>query len=880
MNENPHQTNRRTTGRVYVLTAGKAMPLDQYSVLSLVCPPCTTHLAKSAGYTVQVAGGARDIAWEHRRSLLFCSAAAGAVVYRAELSASCRVVASHLAWWLFGLRDCLIMPEPGKTVESLNEGTPKLRFCGRCSCHHLAELTAPKAGYWMDALVPDACPHCSALTWFTRYARHRWRRVYISERFYQSSRNKLEGARVNEKRKPAEHLVNEQFAAGWSIGTVFLMQHLGALENLQSIPEGLLPLRGTPWLPTDPAKPEGREEQSGSPPQTLEEAIEANDGNYPQLEAKNFPQTNAMCLGAPHVHDVALDDCADAPPGPSGPLACTVTAHYDSTCRAMGPQLVKSTVWKRRSRTNRQLGLNERSRAKESYKESSKAAQRLQKFYRRLTSEVFTKARILEAASHLPTNPSMLICKKISLALAEAYEDVISVEDSVEVREFLRKATVKFEVVAKPGKAPRLVIDEGFSRQLVNAMTCHIYEAIIFHVLYCISIKFRPKDEVADTIVGEFAVPGQVGIEVDQTGMELHERWDPKEKKGVMQGVITILRKIVDTLADGPDLFNGLLKLNLTDNNLAIVLSFSGEGYEAGYTVKFTDYYMTSGWLLTSAANFTNELGATLTAFTEDPWHLFAKDKQGRLRVESGTFDWMFRPLGADEKTRALFRPFVEGDDVLTRADAVYLGLAEEALAQYKDMGYSTKLKALRSGRLEFCGLHFAIKDGVSTGQWVPDIKRGFTKLSVFATTAQDFDMAAFTRYLSLSWMMRKACTPLAVMYFNVATELRERIMARGKNGLASELQLTYDNAGLESLYVARVQGEEETTLDALYDAVWIGLTEDAADAQQQAEMFYVSLESDYEDRGEFMHWMDNCVTYRSDMSVEEARAFLPPILR
>jgi len=76
---------------------------------------------------------------------------------------------------------------------------------------------------------------------------------------------------------------------------------------------------------------------------------------------------------------------------------------------------------------------------------------------------------------------------------------------------------------------------------------------------------------------------------------------------------------------------------------------------------------------------------------------------------------------------------WVEGDDVLGYASS---SLAEhQALieANYRELGYTSKLKFVSSGRAEFIGAHFTIDNGVVVGDWVPNFVRYLAKLGVYA---------------------------------------------------------------------------------------------------------------------------------------------------
>eukprot|EP00971_Amphidinium_carterae_P313409 6228387-Amphidinium_carterae.1 len=151
--------------------------------------------------------------------------------------------------------------------------------------------------------------------------------------------------------------------------------------------------------------------------------------------------------------------------------------------------------------------------------------------------------------------------------------------------------------------------------------------------------------------------------------MELHERV-AHDKAGVVSGCLSIIQRV---LSAGSRKFKNpygeLIRFKYTKEKKEGMKITIDLGFQGGkHTLKYDDWFMTSGWLLTSLWNFLNELVATHCASFRNAHTLFAWNKKGKMtHLEAGTHHFKFLTWFDDETGQpipAYYYGKVEGDDL------------------------------------------------------------------------------------------------------------------------------------------------------------------------------------------------------------------------
>jgi hypothetical protein len=219
--------------------------------------------------------------------------------------------------------------------------------------------------------------------------------------------------------------------------------------------------------------------------------------------------------------------------------------------------------------------------------------------------------------------------------------------------------------------------------------------------------------------------------EIDQTGMELHERCN-KHGEGLLGYTYNALLRINRRVSHKINAeFVGLHEAKICyDVKSGMSIRFRIKGpevpKEAWFVAKFPDMYLDSGWALTSGVNFINELSGVFSSITKNPQHLFAiNPNNGRFRLQDGTFNWTFKSIDlfqylhstAPASFDIMLRGIFEGDDgggagSRCLADPRNGGPLGLIIREQEDLGYSAKLKITINGRVEIIGAHFPAKDG------------------------------------------------------------------------------------------------------------------------------------------------------------------------
>lgn len=434
-------------------------------------------------------------------------------------------------------------------------------------------------------------------------------------------------------------------------------------------------------------------------------------------------------------------------------------------------------------------------------------AHREKKFWQLMNDKVFTRARIKETCTRLFEGKALEEFKMSSFSAEDNQRvvdqlEMISCGSNGPSRLNKREANSKLEIVTKPEKAVRWVINNTHQLMALNYKACCVVqELLIGHggVFESLSIKHHPRTDVLEGIVKDFAKSvgyDTVCAEVDQTGMENHERCD-NEFNGTLSYMLRLLESVSRTLAadstvDFPDLYSMKISYDVK-HGLIFSVRFKDEFNVGRHTfkIKFGDMYLDSGWILTSCINFINELIATLSAHVSNPEHILAwNGETKRFRVEEGSFDFVFDsiplyvcPEATETAVMKVYNKWrIEGDDGAGRVSAVYHDPRNVKLveANYLDLGYSAKYKTILNGRLEFIGAHMAVENGITSMSmgFCPDIKRYICKAGCRAAASRD-NAATAARFYALSTMfagnidaLRRFFARLGDEAYSVCTDL------------------------------------------------------------------------------------------------------------
>jgi hypothetical protein len=509
------------------------------------------------------------------------------------------------------------------------------------------------------------------------------------------------------------------------------------------------------------------------------------------LVARGGEVRQAETLTGFHVNDLSdLDTNFVTYQPPSwvrGPPGIDVQMTPHRGVHRSGPQLVPANVWHNHSDANVLVGLQGRTRTQAVYDTSSAAAKASIKLYDALITQ-FTEDRMSEVLARMPP-----VAELVRYHMPEADTDKITDFWRQELMtEPLRNLTVKLEVIAKQAKFPRLIYDETNYLYLLNAQIHFIMKEIIFHQIFPRwSIKGRDKIKVADDMRYNFGgkvkrrVNGNnsqkeelklVGIEVDQTSMERHTT--SNGVRGNLYQALRILRHVANYLIntiDDPFIKQYLGLLELDEEKLRVRYrgrNENNEGRPVRFEAQFQEFFMTSGWLFTSLVNFINETVATVSALSPEPEHLLALDFKKSTQVRPVTLMELGTHLGMFKSwwdTKIFIELVIEGDDVAGRVSAECLDNQPQIEANFTSLGYKTKLKFIKTGRLEFCGLHFYLKDGLARLNWIPDVMRTLCKVGTATTSCDDYTAAIITRFYSLAVMFAGKCTPMCEMLLRYA---------------------------------------------------------------------------------------------------------------
>jgi len=438
------------------------------------------------------------------------------------------------------------------------------------------------------------------------------------------------------------------------------------------------------------------------------------------------------------------------------------------------------------------------------YDSSSASAKRLCEMWAKTASVNFTPKRINAAFVALYGEASCLSeVQMASFSRTQIENAARSVEGHTQLQK--RKANAKLELVEKECgeklKPVRLTYDNGLELLTLCYVVTKIFQELIYGkdlgMFYANSIKSRSREKVMSQAIDRWMkAPKDVcGFEIDQTGMERHER-GCDSNPGLMTPVYTILKKICSVIQRQLIATNALKyqsKLIVDhEKGLCFHLNTVVDGKKTGLLVSFSDLYLDSGWALTSGVNFTNELYGVLVTCFENPDKVFQKDKDNEMFLSKRTtdadgnvstaFNWKFRTVpihtDASEDRRAVtsyFDPSFEGDDGAGMISRLFLDPRNQKIIEgnQKDLGYCAKLKFVENGRLEYIGIHIHLKDGrpATKKSWSPGVMRTLGKIGAKVGTDNSF-VPTLCRFLSLAGMFAGSIQPMAEAFLNSALRM------------------------------------------------------------------------------------------------------------
>lgn len=703
----------------------------------------------------------------------------------------------------------------------VDASTPPVAFCARCSAAAVSELQTPiDGGARMKAMIPQHCERCVTEDEYRlllpNHQRVRQIDIWIAAGEFRKLTVSSRQVQDNPKRAAQGFLVNTMDRAdSFSDRNVFLMDHLGLLNHMSTL---RCEAHGTRFaifrrrmcarlgvITLDPVNGTGTRNWATTFSLTASTAggcvdnqadaeglIEEHDGQVPQLVVTGCPTERFEELtGMPPRIDESLEAQADAgveveekPDFLVPPDDLVVGAVYRPNAVRAGPMVAPATVWDRKCDSNKVGVVQGRSKPTEQYDKDSEPAKQLQGMYDDFIKRVATEERVVPILNKITDIKSLMMVKgKLNMEQCVELERYWMEATPQTHMSTLRKMTVKHEVIAKQKKYPRGVVDEGFYNLTINTLMAHVLDELIFGEdgeYEHLSIKHVDKREMIENFISDYIMlsgkqsTGKknmgklVGMEVDQTGMELHERVNQRGE-GVMGGIMRIMQHVLGIISKFTvDGWSGLLSIKLSHEmatGMRIEIRVGGKTA----ILQFTDWYMTSGWRLTSTINFLNELFATLCACFNNARRLFLVDKTGKTLMSQRKHNMIFKTWWGES---VLFIPKVEGDDLAAAAGAELAKHDTEIEANYKKMGYAAKLKFVVDGRLEFCGIHMEMKGGVPTGRWCPDFYRSLVKVGTACVTdTKNPHKGIASRFQSLAYMWAGHCEAMVELFWNLAKE-------------------------------------------------------------------------------------------------------------
>jgi len=227
------------------------------------------------------------------------------------------------------------------------------------------------------------------------------------------------------------------------------------------------------------------------------------------------------------------------------------------------------------------------------------------------------------------------------------------------------------------------------------------------------------------------------------------------------------------------------------------------------------------------------------------------------------------------------YKIWVEGDDGIKQMSDVFYqepvdgadATNSEVELQYRNMGFETKLKYIKTGRAEFIGTHFVITNGLCdlSVPWTPAIQRYMIKLGVSVSADPSFE-ANVSRAASLASMFGGKIECFAFMFLKL---MEDMVSSQLYNG---EVLISTKPYTLES----RAFGDITVPLQQLVDSSRSRITVPYPTVQNQVRMIENSFEMA---PGSFtvsdlMKLSQLGEIISSDMTDEVAYGYLPVVFR
>jgi len=783
----------------------------------------------------------------------------------------------------------------------LLDASQTMPMCYGCNRENVDAFTAADGDFEKKLLIPRACEYCSRWYWLYGLKSITIRCVAKEANCTASNTRTFftDGKPVNQAEVNRVAMQGDRFTArDW-----MYMHNVGLIHHLEiekmwwfSRFTGRITYAST-WKPCKrrPKKKIGEERLDPAPTRGRLCDIVAQLSAMCSRAGGLFPQT---LLVSDHTAEDDRLASVDAPndevarssglfPTAVGPPGSDVCALFGRNAIRIGPLLGNPSVWNSRAWQNRVGCIIYRSKPKAVYNPTSNSAGRLSVLMNKFIHKVLTPKAINEAylkvLHEYPTRRD-LVSKKFTQQqlddIARRLERATIMVNKTTGQG--RKGQVKHEMVAKEGKPPRAVIDEGPELLSINSMVSRILEVLVFDkdlgIFHRLSIKHRPRVQLLDAIQREWQTNGWSHIaaaEVDQTAMELHERFNP-----VSGGVLGPIYQAIGVIAQQIDGYPRTGTVRHMINNIKVDVDggvnvrykLRVDGRDTFVRVHYEDVFMTSGWRLTSCVNFLNELFATLIAFTDDPEIVFATYKKKpsysahRFLIQDEKFSFKFQRDVAGVVREIKFRPFVEGDDVLAMVSDCLIPCAGDIENRYTELGYSSKIKILSTGRAEFIGAHFLLEEGRITSTWMPALGRYLCKLGVMASSNITKE-SIVARCCSIAVMFATKLPSVAEMFHKLATSHLD--------GCNQDYVIKPEQYSEEE----RTFGADEITLREVLNKTLLAIGAPGPDMGEQLRLVRGSFEADVSEQ-ELAYFYQLAPRIHKDYGDAAAFGFLPACLR
>ena len=258
--------------------------------------------------------------------------------------------------------------------------------------------------------------------------------------------------------------------------------------------------------------------------------------------------------------------------------------------------------------------------------------------------------------------------------------------------------------------------------------------------------KHKLRHEIVDDLA-DINISDPICMEVDQTGMELHERSTKKiANEGLLSPWLNVFDKIrgrISHCAQCEDMVHHFVRMMRFDyKGISMKMRIYENGRPTWAELRFGDFYMTSGWRFTSTINFLVETVVTHTCLARNVAdfykHLGSMGNGTCVMEEFRFFSWNSVVFRMSTRTEG------DGHSLVVTTDSFR-----------KRLNYGQILRAWHGNfgeRAEFVGLHCLMTNTGVSRSWCPDLLRTLTKLCV-TLGREDYLSIAVSRYCSFSLM-------------------------------------------------------------------------------------------------------------------------------